>query len=61
NAVSRVAGLMAIAVIGLAASSGGKLTEHGFHVAMAITATMLCLGGAIGAAGIRNAKNVSDR
>ena len=55
NAVARVAGLVAIAGIGIAASSGGEaLTEHGFHIAMAITATLICLGGAIGAVGIRN-------
>lgn len=55
NAVARVAGLVAIAAIGLAASSGTqRLTEHGFHVAMAITAGLVCLGGAIGAVGIRN-------
>ena len=55
NAVARVAGLVAIAGIGIAASGGGEtLTEHGFHIAMAITATLICLGGAIGAIGIRN-------
>jgi EmrB/QacA subfamily drug resistance transporter len=55
NAVARVAGLVAIAAVGLAASSGThRLTEHGFHVAMAITAGLICLGGAIGAVGIRN-------
>jgi EmrB/QacA subfamily drug resistance transporter len=55
NAVARVAGLVAIAAIGLAASGGThRLTEHGFHVAMAITAGLICLGGAIGAVGIRN-------
>jgi EmrB/QacA subfamily drug resistance transporter len=55
NAVARVAGLVAIAVIGIAASSGGDhLTVHGFHVAMAITGTLVCAGGLIGAAGIVN-------
>jgi len=55
NAVARVAGLVAIAAIGLAASSGGhRLTAHGFHVAMLITGAVIALGGAIGAAGIRN-------
>jgi EmrB/QacA subfamily drug resistance transporter len=55
NAVARVAGLVAIAGVGIAASGGGeKLTEHGFHVAMAITGLLICAGGLIGAAGIRN-------
>jgi len=55
NAVARVAGLVAIAVIGIAASSGtARLTLHGFHVSMLLTAALMCAGGAIGAAFIRN-------
>jgi EmrB/QacA subfamily drug resistance transporter len=55
NAVARVAGLVAIAGVGLAASRQGKaMTEHGFHVSMVIVAGLLCLGGLIGAIGIRN-------
>ena len=56
NAVARVAGLVAIAAVGLAAASGRahKLTPHGFHVAMLIVGVLICAGGAIGAAGIRN-------
>jgi hypothetical protein len=55
NAVARVAGLVAIAGVGLAASGGAqKLTVHGFHVAMAVVAALICTGGAIGAVGIRN-------
>ena len=55
NAVARVAGLVAIAVTGIAAASAtGSLTAHGFHVAMLITALLLAAGGAIGAVGIRN-------
>jgi hypothetical protein len=61
NAVARVAGLVAIAVIGLAASKDGKLSAHGFHVAMLITAALLCAGGVIGAVGIRNAVAANDR
>jgi EmrB/QacA subfamily drug resistance transporter len=62
NAVARVAGLVAIAVVGIAASSGGKgLTTHGFHVAMAITGVLVCIGGLIGAAGIRNPRGLSAR
>ena len=55
NAVARVAGLFAIAVIGIAAASGtARLTAHGFHVAMLVTGMLMCAGGLIGAAGIRN-------
>jgi hypothetical protein len=55
NAVARVAGLIAIAVIGIAASGGtAGLTMHGFHLAMLLTAVLMCIGGAIGAALIRN-------
>jgi predicted MFS family arabinose efflux permease len=62
NAVARVAGLVAIAVVGIAASSGGKeLSLHGFHVAMAITGVLVCVGGLIGAAGIRNPRALSSR
>jgi EmrB/QacA subfamily drug resistance transporter len=55
NAVARIAGLVAIAATGLAASGGAhKLTPHGFHVAMVIVGALICVGGAVGAAGIRN-------
>jgi EmrB/QacA subfamily drug resistance transporter len=55
NAVARIAGLVAIAAIGLVASGGSEsLTEHGFHVAMAVTGVLICLGGVIGAVGLRN-------
>jgi hypothetical protein len=55
NAVARVAGLIAIAVVGIAASSGSTpLTEHGFHVAMVVTGALMCVGGAIGGVGLRN-------
>ncbi|HEY2355412.1 MAG TPA: DHA2 family efflux MFS transporter permease subunit [Gaiellaceae bacterium] len=55
NAVARIAGLLAIAVLGVAAAGGtGHLTAHGFHVTMAVIAGLLFCGGAIGAVGIRN-------
>ena len=55
NAVARVAGLLAVAVLGIAAAGGGDhLTKHGFHVAMAVVAALLVCGGLIGAVGIRN-------
>ena len=54
NAVARVAGLIAIAAVGIAAASGGNLSTQGFHRAMLIVAALLAAGGLVGAAGIRN-------
>jgi len=55
NAVARVAGLIAIAVVGIAAASGGThLTKHGFHLAMLVTGLLLIAGGTIGGVGLRN-------
>jgi EmrB/QacA subfamily drug resistance transporter len=55
NAVARVAGLVAIAVIGLAAAGrADHLSAHGFHRAILITGLLIVAGGAIGAVGIRN-------
>lgn len=55
NAVARIAGLLAVAVLGIAAAGGtGHLTVHGFHVTMAVVAGLLIGGGVIGAVGIRD-------
>jgi hypothetical protein len=55
NAVARVGGLVAIAAIGIAASSGtARLTLRGFHVSMLLTAAVIALGGALGGALVRN-------
>ena len=54
NAVARVAGLIAIAAVGIVASSGANLSTQGFHRAMLIVAGLLAAGGVVGAAGIRN-------
>ncbi len=55
NAVARIAGLVAVAVLGIAAAGGGdRLTAHGFHTAMLVVAGLLVCGGLIGAVGIRN-------
>jgi hypothetical protein len=55
NAVARVAGLVAVAVLGIAAAGGSdNLTAHGFRLAMLAVSGLLVLGGVIGAVGIRN-------
>lgn len=52
NAVSRVAGLIVIAM--LAVIVGGTLDLNGVHRAMTVTATLLILGGIVSFLGIRN-------
>jgi EmrB/QacA subfamily drug resistance transporter len=55
NAIARIAGLVAIAVIGIAAAGGtDHLSAHGFHRSMVIVGVLVALGGVIGAVGIRN-------
>ncbi|HUJ56721.1 MAG TPA: MFS transporter [Gaiellaceae bacterium] len=55
NAVARVAGLVAVAVLGIAAAGGGdRLTARGFHATMLVVAGLLACGGLIGAIGLRN-------
>jgi EmrB/QacA subfamily drug resistance transporter len=55
NAVARIAGLLAIAILGILAAGGGDhLTVHGFHATMGAVAGLLLCGGLIGAIGIRN-------
>lgn len=53
NAVSRVAGLVAVALIG--AIVGGQLDLDGFHRAMWATAVLMAAGGVVSWLGIRNA------
>ena len=52
NAVSRIAGLLAIAAIGIFISSDVDLAS--FHIGMIICAILLMLGGAVSAVSIRN-------
>jgi len=55
NAVARVAGLVAVAVLGILAAGGSNhLTVLGFHHAMLGAGALLVAGGLIGAAGLRN-------
>jgi len=57
NAISRIAGLIAIATVGAAiAGSGSNLTVHGYRLSMAITAALLVVGGSTGLVGITNRK-----
>ena len=56
TAISRVAGLLGIAVVGAAvAGSSNTLSLDGFRLAMIITAALVAVGGAVALAGIRNA------
>ncbi|WP_229992184.1 MULTISPECIES: MFS transporter [unclassified Arthrobacter] len=52
NSVSRVAGLIGIALVGLVV--GGKLDLDGFHRIVTVTAVLLILGGIVSAVGIQN-------
>lgn len=59
NAVSRVAGLLAIAA--LAPIVGGMLDLAGFHRAAVVTAVLLAAGGVVSAVGIRNPAGTGGR
>lgn len=52
NAVSRIAGLIAVAI--LAVLIGSRLTVEGFHTGMIFTIALLALGGIISLIGIQN-------
>ena len=55
NAIARVAGLVAVAVLGIVAAGGGThLTVGGFHATMVVISGLLATGGLIGAVGLRN-------
>jgi EmrB/QacA subfamily drug resistance transporter len=58
NAVSRVAGLVVIAM--LAAIVGGQLDLDGFHRAIIVAAGMLVVGGVVSFVGIRNPPRERD-
>jgi predicted MFS family arabinose efflux permease len=55
NAVARVAGLLGIALVGLAVTgSRNTLDLRGFQLAMLVTGALVVVGGAVGAIGIVN-------
>lgn len=56
NAVARIAGLVAIALIGVI--TGSRIDLSGFHRALIVTAFLLMSGGIVSALGIRNRKSV---
>lgn len=58
NAISRIAGLVAIAIVGIIV--GNKITVGGFHRAILVTATLLIFGGIASFVGIRNAEKIKN-
>ena len=59
NAVSRIAGLLSIAMIGLFV--GTSITHDGFKIGLVICSALLVLGGITSAIGIRNTTSFSSR
>ena len=59
NAVSRIAGLLAVAAIGMII--GGTLDEAGLHRAMLAGALLLLIGGVVSAIGIRNGVPAAEK
>lgn len=57
NAIARIAGLVAVASIGLVV--GATLTLEGFHRGITIMIILLALGGVVSAIGIRNSNKVN--
>lgn len=58
NAVSRIAGLITIALLGVIV--GGALTVESFHRVLIVTAVLLIAGGLVSFAGIRNPAKPSE-
>ncbi|HEY2644623.1 MAG TPA: MFS transporter [Galbitalea sp.] len=57
NAVSRIAGLIAVAFLGIII--GPTLDLNGFHRTLVVTAALLILGGVVSAIGIQNARRAA--
>jgi len=58
NAVSRIAGLITIALIGVIL--GGALTTESLHRGLIVTAALLIAGGVVSWVGIRNPSQVAS-
>jgi hypothetical protein len=58
NMIARVAGLVAIAVLGVVV--GSQLTIDGFHRALILTAVLMAAGGIISAIGIQNTPEAQE-
>jgi len=58
NAIARIAGLLAVAVVGLLI--GTSVDLNGFKIGITACATLLIIGGLISAAGIRNSQVSAD-
>jgi EmrB/QacA subfamily drug resistance transporter len=58
NAVARVAGLIAVALLGVIA--GGSLDLAGFHRTVIITAVLMAVGGIVSFLGIRNPRTTDE-
>ena len=56
NAVARIAGLVAIALVGVI--TGSRIDLSGFHRALVVTSTLLVSGGVVSALSIRNRKTL---
>jgi EmrB/QacA subfamily drug resistance transporter len=59
NAISRIAGLITVALAGVIV--GTTISLHGFHRAISVTAGLLIAGGIISALGIRNHTQASSK
>lgn len=59
NAISRIAGLIMIAIVGVIV--GANLNLAGFHRAILVTAILVAFGGVISAIGIRNNHRTVDQ
>jgi EmrB/QacA subfamily drug resistance transporter len=59
NAVSRIAGLLSVAVIGL--FIGTSINLSGFHTGVILCASLLILGGVISAIGIQNTHKAANK
>jgi EmrB/QacA subfamily drug resistance transporter len=59
NAISRVAGLVAIAFVGVI--TGGVLDVGGFHRVLVVVAVLLVLGSAVSAIGLRAPPNLKEK